>query len=283
LKTRHYQESLWYFTFCASGILLAGVLIAILGLLLFRGSNELTWEFLTTGPKGLFLGMEGGIYPAIMGTIALLVIATSAATLPALATAVYLTEYSTSSRFSWVIDIIIRSMVGLPSILIGLFGYAFFVLYLDFGISLISGALTLAIMVFPTLVILMRDALCSVNADYRLAGLLLGVSRWYILRRVVLPQAAPSLFGAVLLAMGHAAGATAPIMVTAAVIAARAPSRLLEPVMALPYHLYILFSQYVSLEKAYATALILVVLLLTFNVLSVALRLLLPGKEGFKL
>jgi phosphate transport system permease protein len=163
-------------------------------------------------------------------------------------------------------------MIGIPSILIGLFGYAFFVVYLDFGISLLAGGLTLAVMVLPTLVVMMRDAIANVGDEYRFLGETLGVSRRYLLQKIILPLASPHLLSAVLLAMGYAAGATAPIMVTAAVVMSRGPISLANPVMALPFHLYVMFSQHISTERAYGTALVLVLILLFLNILSLYLR-----------
>lgn len=255
-----------------SGLAVIAVLLAIMGLLLARGGGALSWEFLTAAPKGLILGTEGGIYPAILGTVSLVAVASLAAAIPALLTAIYLVEYGKASAVAHGINFVIQAMIGIPSILTGLFGYAFFVVTLGFGISLLSGGLTLAIMILPTLVVLMRDALQAVNDEYRLVGASLGVSRRYLLQRVILPIASPHLLSAVLLAMGYAAGATAPIMVTAAVVMSRGSVDLFSPVMALPFHLYILFSQHISLERAYGTALVLVLLLLALNLLSFYLR-----------
>lgn len=255
-----------------SGLLVITILICIMGLLIVRGGSVLSWEFITVAPKGLFLGTEGGIFPAITGTISLVAIATVAAAIPALLTAIYLVEYGKTSVFASTTNFVIQSMIGIPSILTGLFGYAFFVVKLGFGISLLAGGLTLAIMILPTLIVLMRDALNAVNDDYRLVGESLGVSRCYLLKRIILPLASPHLLSSILLAMGYAAGATAPIMVTAVVVMSRGSVSLLNPVMALPFHLYILFSQHISLERAYGTALVLVLILLALNLLSLYLR-----------
>lgn len=272
MQTRVFQEYLWRVCFWCAGLCVLFVLAAMLGLLIFRGGSVLSWEFITSMPRGLFLGMEGGVFPAIMGTVGLTTIAVCAAALPALLVAIYLVEYSQASTFSKCVDFFMQAMIGLPSILTGLFGYAFFVVYLRFGISLAAGGLTLAIMIFPTLVILMRDALTAVNDEYRVLGATLGVSRCYLLQRIILPMASPHLLSAVLLVAGYAAGATAPIMVTAAVIMSRGSISLFSPVMALPFHLYTLFSQHISMERAYGTALLLVLMLLGLNLCSLYLR-----------
>lgn len=272
MQLRTFFNGVWLTLFWASGILMLLLLIIIFSYLFLKGGRVLSWEFITQSPKGLFLGLEGGILPAIKGSLGLVTIATTCATIPALLTAIYLAEYSTPGKLTTGITLFIQCMVGIPSILTGLFGYAFFVLYMGFGISLLSGSLTLAIMIFPTLVVMMKNALLAVTPDYRLLTTALGLSRWYVLRRVILPTALPAFSSAILLAMGYAIGATAPIMVTAAVISAKGDLHLFHPVMALPYHLYILFSQHISLDNAYGTALFLVLLLLTFNLLAALIR-----------
>ncbi|MBP2627479.1 MAG: phosphate transporter rane protein 2, PhoT family [Firmicutes bacterium] len=272
MRARLWIEFIWRICFWGAGLSVVIVLIAIIGLLVLRGGNVLSWEFITGIPQGLFLGMAGGIFPAIVGTLSLVAIATFAAAIPALFTAIYLVEYSNASAFSQYINLGIQAMIGIPSILIGLFGYSFFVVYLNLGVSLLSGGFTLAVMILPTLVVLMRDALDAVDDDYRLLGESLGVSRCYLLQRVILPVASPRLLSALLLGMGYAGGATAPIMVTAATIMSRGSINLYNPVMALPYHLYILFSQHISVERAYGTALVLVMMLLFLNMISFYLR-----------
>lgn len=272
MRARLWAEYLWKTCFWGTGLSILVVLIAIIGLLVWRGGSVLSWEFLTAIPQGLFLGMAGGIFPAIVGTLSLVAISTLVAAIPALLTAIYLVEYNKDSKFSQYINLVVQAMIGIPSVLTGLFGYSFFVVYLNLGASLLAGALTLAVMILPTLVVLMRDALIMVEDDYRLLGESLGVSRYYLLRRIILPVASPQLLSALLLVMGYAGGATAPIMVTAVTIMSRGGIHLNSPVMALPYHLYMLFSQHISMERAYGTALVLVMMLLVLNLVSFYLR-----------
>lgn len=272
MTLRSITDNLWLLVFWLSGLLMLAVLVAIMGVLVCKGGPALSWEFITSVPKGLFLGAAGGILPAIKGTAALVSIAITFSACSALLTAIYLTEYAERCKFSRLITMVIQCMVGIPSILTGLFGYALFVVYLGFGTSLLAGGLTLGIMVYPTLVVLIRDNLTTAAVDYRIAGLALGVSHWYILKRVILPSAMPGIISSILLATGYAAGATAPIMVTAAVIMSKGSLNLFDPVMALPYHLYIMFSQQISLENAYGTALVLVLVLLALNSAALWLR-----------
>lgn len=269
---RRCQDIIWLSLFWGAGLVILILLLCILAYLLYRGGSSLTWEFVANAPAGFPLGTQGGVLPAIRGTFYLVIIAVTASAIPGIITAVYLAEYAGPTKFSSLINLTVQCMVGVPSIITGLFAYAFFVLYLGLGISLLAGGLALSIMIFPVIVVTARDALLAVNKQYRLVGAALGVSRWYILCEVVFPQAMPAIAGGLLLAMGYAAGATAPIMVTAAAISADSSGNLFEPVMALPYHLYILFSQHVSLSKAYGTALLLVLLLLLINVAALWLR-----------
>lgn len=272
MPLRRLVDTLWLTIFWLAGLVLLLALLSILSYLIYRGHSAINLEFLLASPKGLPLGAEGGILPAIKGTLCLVLLAVSVAALPGLATAVYLAEYAQQNGFRLIINTTVQCMAGLPSIVTGLFCYALFVVRMGFGISLIAGGLALSMMVFPVIVVTARDALLAVDNHYRMVGVSLGVSRRYLLVRVLLPQAAPGILGGMLLSMGYAAGATAPIMVTAAAIATPSAGDLFEPVMALPYHLYILFSQQVSLDKAYGTALVLVSLLLVLNVMAMWLR-----------
>lgn len=258
--------------FWLSGLFILLVLMAIILYLIWRGGPFINKEFILGSPSGLPLGSEGGIFPAIKGTVWLILLALILSIIPGLLTAIYLSEYGRSRHLAEMINLLIQSMAGVPSIVIGLFVYAFGVVTLGWGISLLAGGLALAIMVFPVIVVSSRDALLAVDDNYRLVANSLGVSKSYTLYRIILPRAAAGILAGVLLALGYAAGATAPIMVTAAAVIASSSGALLEPVMALPYHLYILFNEHISINQAYATALVLVILLLLINVLALWLH-----------
>lgn len=258
--------------FWLSGLIILLVLAAIVFYLLWRGGPFIDKEFILGSPRGLPLGSEGGIFPAIKGTMWLVLLSLILSIVPGLLTAIYLSEYGCGGRLAEVISILVQSMSGAPSIVIGLFVYAFGVVALGWGISLLAGGVALSIMVYPVIVISSRDALLAVDKNYRLIANSLGVSRSYTLRRVILPKAAAGITAGILLALGYAAGATAPIMVTAAAVIAGSSGALLEPVMALPYHLYILFNEHISIDQAYATALVLVVLLILINILALCLH-----------
>ena len=186
--TRSFWDRFFLAVFWSAGLAILLVLTGIIGYLLMRGGSSLTLEFLTTAPRGLPLGTSERVLPAIRGTLLLVFIAILAAAVPGLITAVYLSEYGNLSKFTTLVNITIQCMAGIPSIVTGLFGYAFFVVHLGFGISLLAGGLSLGIMIFPVVVLTARDALLAVNEQYRLAGTALGVSRWYMLRRVIIPS-----------------------------------------------------------------------------------------------
>jgi phosphate transport system permease protein len=257
--------------FWVSGLLILVILLAIIIYLIWRGGAFINSDFILESPGGFPLGTEGGIFPAIKGTLWLILLALVISIVPGLLTAIYLSEYGRSGWLAASINLLVQSMAGVPSIIIGLFVYALGVVALGLGISLLAGGLALAIMVFPVIVVSSRDALLAVDENYRLVANSLGISKSYSLYRVILPRAAAGITAGLLLALGYAAGATAPIMVTAAAIIASSSGALLEPVMALPYHLYILFNEHISMNHAYATALVLVSLLLIINILALSL------------
>jgi len=272
LKKRIVSDYILTGFFWASGLFVLLVLAAILMYIIWRGGPSISMEFIFGSPAGYPLGSEGGIWPAIIGTLRLVLLALIFAAIPGLITAIYLSEYGGYSSLARSINLLIQSMMGLPSIVIGLFVYALCVVELRWGISLLAGGVALSIMIFPVIVIFSRDALRAVSNEYRLAGRSMGVADTYTLRRLILPRAAPGILAGILLALGYAAGATAPIMVTAAAIIAGSSGVLLEPVMALPYHLYILFNEHMSLDNAYGTALVLVAMLVFVNALALWLQ-----------
>jgi phosphate transport system permease protein len=264
-------DSFLIIIFWGTGLLLLACLIAMISYLVIKGGPALSLDFLLLPPAGSPLGTEGGVFPAIKGTLYLVGIALLATIIPALFTAIYLSEYAKPSPLTNIMEVLIQSMAGVPSIIIGLFVYALCVVQLGWGISLLAGGVALSVMIFPVMVVSIRDSLRAVDTDYRSIGAAMGVSPFYMLRRIILLQSWRAIIGGILLSMGYAAGATAPIMVTAAAISAPSSGNLFEPVMALPYHLYILFNEHISLDNAYATALLLVIMLLILN--SIALTL----------
>ncbi len=250
-------------SFGAGGLLLP---LGILGFLFSEGAARLSWAFLTEAPAGFPLGGAGGVGPAILGTLALVGLGLLFAVPLGVAGAIGLVEYaSADSRWVRALRFAAECLVAVPAIIFGLFGYAVLVVLFRFQISLISGALTLGLMMLPIILIGAEEALRSVERPLREAALSLGVSRWNVVRRIVLPKASPGILAVTVLAGGHAAGSAAPVMFTAAVAFARGTPALDAPVMTLPTHLYYVVSEGAGVEQAYATALVLLAGLLTAN------------------
>lgn len=247
----------------------------VVGDIIVRGAGAITPGFLTTMPrKG---GAEGGILPAIVGTF-WLVVGTTLVALPlGMGAAVYLSEYAREGRVTRLIRLGIVTLAGVPSIVFGLFGLALFVIFLELGTSLLAGALTLALMILPVIIVSSEEALRAVPQSLRDGSLALGATRWQTIWHNVLPYGTPGMLTGSILGIARAAGETAPILLTAAAFyRPRLPSSPLEPVMALPYHLYILATQHPDAAavrpQQYGTALVLVALVLGVNLGAILLR-----------
>jgi phosphate transport system permease protein len=256
--------------------LAVGLVLLFLGIILYdiisHGLPAINWEFLTQSPKDL--GREGGIFPAIVGTIYLVFGAILFALPIGIGAAIYLIEYTKEGPITKTIRSGVDLLNGTPSIVFGLFGFAFLVLYLNFGVSLIAGQMTLGLMILPTVIRTTEEALKSVPNSLREGSLALGASRWETIRRVVLPPALPGILTGTILSIGRAAGETAPILFTAVVFIRRfLPTSLDDPVMALPYHLFILSTNVPGSEQnQYGTALVLLVLVVAFYSVAIFIR-----------
>lgn len=254
-----------------STVIVLIVVIYIFAYIFKNGFNSINKEFIFGEPKGMPLGSEGGVFPAIIGSLLLMIIACIFASILAIATSIYLVFYCNSKRIDSIIHLIVQCMAGTPSIVLGLFGYTLLVLHLGLGRSLLSGGITLGIMIFPFIQVRIEKALKEVDQRIINSSYALGISKSYTIFNLVLPLCKSDIISAITLAGGFAMGASAPIVLTAAVIFAPVPSSLSSPVMALPFHLYVLIGEGISLEKSYGTALILIVLLLIINITSVLL------------
>jgi phosphate transport system permease protein len=247
--------------------------VSIFVILVKEGAAAITPEFLFTMPAE---GMRsGGILPAIIGTL-LIVVCAIAVTLPVgVLAAIYLNEYAKDNLLTRVIRLAIVNLAGVPSVVFGLFGLALFVMMLNLGVSVIAGALTLSIMELPSIITTSRNALSSVPASFREVSLSLGVSRWRTIRHVVLPNAVPGILTGAILSLARIAGETAPILFTAAAFyVTRLPHSLSDQVMALPYHLYIISTQIPNMPSklTYGTALTLVLLVFLMSLAAIVLR-----------
>ncbi len=265
------QQIAFVFIGLATLIVLA-ILIIILQDIVINGLPALSWEFLTTSP--LDSGRAGGIFPAIIGTLDLVVGAIAIALPLGVGAAVYLVEYTQEGRMTQVIRTGVDLLNGTPSIVFGLFGFAFIVLYLGIGVSMLAGQITLALMVLPTVIRTTEESLKSIPMALREGSLALGATRWQTISRVVIPPALPGILTGAILSIGRAAGETAPIMFTAVVFSSRfLPDSVLDPVMALPYHLFILATNVPgSSMNKYGTALVLLLLVVSFYAVAIAAR-----------
>lgn len=250
-------------------------LVIILVFLLVNGWRAISWEFLTEVPRDSMT--KGGIFPCIVGTFLLSFGAMVIAFPWGVASAIYLHEYARPGLMLRVIRLGINNLAGVPSIVFGLFGLAFFVIWCNLKVSLLSGALTLAALILPVIIGTAEEALRAVPATYREASLALGATKWQTIYRVVLPAAFPGMLTGCILGISRAAGETAAIMFTAAVFFTRQlPSSLLDPVMALPYHIYVLATAGTQIELTrplqYGTALVLIALVFSMNLIAIFFR-----------
>lgn len=252
--------------------LAVGATIAIIGVIIWRGAPSISWEFLSAKPTHNMT--QGGIWPAIWGTL-MLTLWTALFALPVgIGAGVYLAEYAKHGLGTRIVRLSIANMAGVPSIVYGLFGVALFVITFHFGVSLISGALTLACLTLPVIIGSTEESLRQVPKDLRQASLALGATKLRTILRVVLPAAAPGIVTGSILGLSRAAGETAPIMLTAVAFFAPMPKSPFDQVMALPYHLYIMATQPVKPAPTivWGTAFVLVAGVTTAGVFAAAWR-----------
>jgi len=257
-------------------LITAFTIIPIFAVVLYiaiQGLPAISWSFLTTFP---FDGVkQGGIFPAIMGTI-LLTLGTAIFSVPlGIGAAIYLSEYAPDSTWTRAIRIAIINLAGIPSVVYGLFGLGMFVIFLQFGTSILAGSLTLSIMTLPVIISTAEEALRAVPQSFRVVSISVGATRWQTIRRIVLPQSIPGIITGVILGLERAAGETAPILFTAAsFFLPRLPHSLLDPTMALPYHLFVISTQVpgMPVKIQYGTALVLIVFVLGMNLIASTIR-----------
>jgi len=258
------------------GALVNGLaLLIVVAFLVAKGYRAITWTFLTQPPMDSMT--KGGILPCIIGTLCLSLGSMLVALPIGVVSAIYLHEYARPGRVLRFIRLGINNLAGVPSVVFGLFGLAFFVVYMKMGTSLLAGSLTLGALTLPVIIGSAEEALRAVPATYREASLGLGATKWQTIWRVVLPAALPGILTGAILGVGRAAGETAPIMFTAAVFFTPSlPTSLFDEVMALPYHIYVLATAGTEIEKTrhlqYGTALVLIVLVLGLNLIAIIYR-----------
>ncbi|TET83775.1 MAG: phosphate ABC transporter permease PstA [Anaerolineales bacterium] len=248
-------------------------IILIVIYIFWQGAPATSWEFLSGFPRE---GMRaGGILPAIVGTF-WLTLGTGVIAVPlGIGAAIYLAEYAPDNRLTRTIRIAIINLAGIPSVVYGLFGLGLFVLFLQFGTSILAGSLTLAIMTLPIIISTSEEALRAVPNSFRVVSVSLGGTQWQTIRRIVLPQALPGILTGVILGLERAAGETAPILFTvAAFFLPQLPSSVFDSTMALPYHLFVISTQIpgMPIRLQYGTAVVLLTFVLSMNIIATIIR-----------
>ena len=271
-NTQRSQKIAFFFLFLATLLIVVPVGLIVV-IIIQKGLPAINWQFLSDIPRQ---GMRsGGIFPAIIGTFYLVLGAIIFALPIGLLAAIYLSEYAKDNILNRVIKLAIVNLSGVPSVVYGLFGLALFVVFLKFGASILSGSLTLGIMILPIIITTSREALESVPQSFREVSLSLGASKWQTIRHIVLPNAIPGILTGTILGLGRAAGETAPILFTvAAFYLPQLPKSIFDQAMALPYHLYVISTQVPNVDEKvrYGTALVLLSLVLFMNLVAIIIR-----------
>jgi len=260
-----YTQWLAYMIFGGATLLTIFVLIFVIVFVLGKGLPILSLDFIMDGPKDM--GKAGGIFPCIVGTFLLAILSVVIALPLGLGTSIYLAEYTLETKITKAIRFGTDCLAGIPSIIFGLFGFIFFVTILQMGWCLLAGALTLAIMVLPTIIRTSEEAIRSVPKSYREVSFSLGATRWETVLKVVLPNALPGIVTGVMLSVGRCIGETAAVIFTAGV-ALRMPESAFDSIRTMAVHFYILAREGLSNENAYGTAAVLIISVLAVNMVS---------------
>jgi phosphate transport system permease protein len=273
MKNRYLKQNVWYSVLLFLSFIVIAFVFGIIIYLIVKGGPTLSWEFITQKPRA---GMrEGGIMPAIVGTL-YLVLGTIIFALPiGVFSAIYLNEYAVRNRFTRIVRLSIINMSGVPSVVFGLFGLGVFVIFFGFGKSILAGSLTLSFLILPVIITASEEALRSVPDTYRHASLALGATKWQTIIKVVLPRALPGIITGSVIGIGRAAGETAPILFTvAAFMKPDLPNSIFSQVMALPYHLFVVATTMPNApeDMQWGTALVLLILVMIFAATGAVIR-----------
>lgn len=241
------------------------ILVAIVAIICVKGAPHLNLEFIFSSPQDM--GRHGGIFATIVGTVFLVILSLFLATPLGVGTAIFLTEYTKESRFTKTIRFGVESLAGIPSILYGLFGFIFFVIKLGMGWSLMAGVFTITIMILPTIIRTSEEAIKAVPRNLRIVSYSLSATKWETVTKVVLPSAGPGILTGIMLSVGRAVGETAAVIFTMG-SSLRLPTSLMDSGRTMAVHFYILAREGISMEKAYATALVLVLSILCINIVA---------------
>ncbi len=271
--SRQTTQKIAFATLTILAIIVVLPIVLVVVYIIVQGIGAISWEFISGFPRG---GMrEGGILPAVIGTV-LLTFGTAIVAIPlGVGAAIYLAEYARDNWLTRAIRLAIINLAGVPSVVYGLFGLGMFVLFLEFGTSIVAGSLTLGLMTLPVVISTAEEAILAVPQSFRVVSISLGGTKWQTVREVVLPQSLPGIITGVILGLERAAGETAPILFTvAAFYLPRLPRSIFDQTMALPYHLYVISTQVpgMPVRIQYGTALVLLVLVLSMNVVATIIR-----------
>ena len=268
-------QNIVFFIFKMMSFFIVLILVGILSFIVYKGAGVINWEFLSTGPSD---GMtKGGIFPAIIGTIYLMLGSALFAFPIGIMSGIYMSEYATNGKVVKFIRIMTNNLSGIPSVVFGLFGMALFVNYLGFGDSILAGSLTLGLLSLPIVIRTTEEALKDIPVSYMEGSLALGATKAQTIWRVILPMGMPRIITGLILSLGRVSGETAPILFTcAAYFLPQLPESIFDQCMALPYHLYVISTSGTDIEAqqpiAYGTALVLIIIVLIINTLANILR-----------
>ena len=271
IRSKNIQQKIAFHIFRLLSFGILGILVWILGFIIYNGIQVISWEFITSYPKE---GMtEGGIFPAIIGTIYLVIGSMIFAVPLGIMSAIYISEYASNQKWVRFIRIMTNNLASIPSIVFGLFGMALFVHTFGFGDSILAGSLTLGILIIPIVISTTEEALKAVPESYRLGSFALGASKLQTIKNVIFPIAFPNIMTGLILSVGRVSGETAPILFTvAAYFLPKLPQSIFDQAMALPYHLYVIATSGTDIEAskpiAYGTAFVLISIVLIINLLA---------------
>ncbi len=269
------SQKIFFTLFRLISLMIVIVLFSILGFIIFNGAKSISWHFLTQMPTD---GMtKGGIFPAIVGTLILVLGSMIFAFPVGVAAAIYMNEYVKEGPVKRFMRLMTSNLAGVPSIVFGLFGMALFVNQLHFGDSIIAGSLTLGLLALPVVIRTTEEALKQVDDSFRLASIGLGATKLQTIGKVTLPIAFPNIITGLILSIGRVSGETAPILFTvAAYFLPKLPHSIFDQVMALPYHLYVIATSGTNITEsrpiAYGTALVLISIVLICNITASVIR-----------
>lgn len=264
-RTRYLTQSIAKIFIWVAALSTIGIMVLILFQILSEGLPVLRLHFFIESPRSM--GREGGIFSTIIGTVALTMVAILFATPLGVGTAIFLREYTRESKVSRLIRFGTDCLAGVPSIIFGLFGFVFFVIYLNMGWSILSGGLTLAAMILPTIICTTEEAIKAIPYSFREVSYSLGGTKWQTVTRAILPNALPGIFTGIILSVGRSIGETAAVILTAG-SSLIMPTSLFSPIRTMAVHFYILAREGISMEMAYGTGAALVLLVLVINLIA---------------